>query len=53
MSLFIHFVWMRHHVYGHHSFTGDVKLDPDMKHGRPFIKKWEGDSKIFKWMETY
>ena len=44
---------MRHHVYAHHSFTGDHKLDPDMKNGRPFIRKWAEEKAIFRWMDNY
>ena len=31
--------WMKHHCVLHHSFTGDYKLDPDMKHTHPYFKK--------------
>ena len=31
--------WISHHCISHHSFTGDYKLDPDMKHTHPFLKK--------------
>jgi fatty acid desaturase len=36
-------VWFYHHVWGHHSFTGNEKLDPDMKHFRPLIIKFLED----------
>ena len=52
MSFFVHFIWMRHHVYGHHSFTGDTKLDTDMKHARPLIRKWKEDKRILKCMDN-
>ena len=31
--------WMKHHSILHHSYTGNYKLDPDMKHTHPFFKK--------------
>ncbi len=31
--------WAKHHSILHHSFTGDYKLDPDMRHTHPFFKK--------------
>lgn len=41
-------IWNLHHVYGHHSYTGNIKLDPDMKHFRPFAKKYKEDIKGVK-----
>ncbi len=38
-SLWNHCMWTKHHVYGHHSFTGDPCRDPDIIHSRPFIRK--------------
>eukprot|EP01084_Bolivina_argentea_P166817 289595_1 len=38
-SLWNHCMWTKHHVYGHHSFTGDPCRDPDLIHARPFIRK--------------
>jgi linoleoyl-CoA desaturase len=38
-ALWNHVLWMKHHVYGHHSFTGDPTRDPDLIHARPFIRK--------------
>jgi fatty acid desaturase len=32
-------IWMKHHSILHHSFTGNYKLDPDMRHTHPFFKK--------------
>jgi fatty acid desaturase len=31
--------WIKHHSVLHHSFTGHYKLDPDMRHAHPLIKK--------------
>ncbi len=44
-SLFLwdHQLWKIHHVYRHHSFTNDPKLDPDTMHLRPFVKKHQED----------
>eukprot|EP00656_Telonema_subtile_P013742 TRINITY_DN16984_c0_g1_i1.p1 TRINITY_DN16984_c0_g1~~TRINITY_DN16984_c0_g1_i1.p1 ORF type:complete len:679 (-),score=137.71 TRINITY_DN16984_c0_g1_i1:168-2204(-) len=42
-QLWSHDLWARHHVYAHHSYTGDQKNDPDTKHGRPFIRKHISD----------
>jgi len=33
------FIWLKHHIYGHHSFTGIYKDDPDTIHWEPFIMK--------------
>ncbi len=33
--------WLKHHCVLHHSFTGNYKLDPDMRHSHPFFKKSE------------
>ena len=33
--------WIKHHSVLHHSFTGNYKLDPDMRHTHPFLKKSE------------
>ncbi len=38
-SLWNHCMWTKHHVYGHHSFTGDPNKDPDLIHARPFLRK--------------
>jgi len=29
-----HAIWRAHHVLSHHPFTGDVRYDPDMRHGQ-------------------
>lgn len=31
--------WLYHHMVRHHSFTGDLKLDPDVVHAAPMIRK--------------
>jgi fatty acid desaturase len=31
--------WLYHHMIRHHSFTGDVNLDPDVIHSRPLVRK--------------
>lgn len=31
--------WLYHHTVRHHSFTGDSKLDPDVVHARPIVRK--------------
>jgi fatty acid desaturase len=31
--------WIYHHAVRHHSFTGDVSLDPDVIHAAPFARK--------------
>lgn len=38
-----HHIWARHHVYAHHSFTGDIRKDPDTKYGRPIFRKHPED----------
>lgn len=32
-------MWLQHHVWGHHSYTGVVKADPDLTHGFPVFRK--------------
>ena len=32
-------LWMKHHVFRHHSFTGNYDLDPDTIHFKPLIQK--------------
>jgi len=32
-------LWHKHHVFRHHSFTGDLQLDPDTIHFTPFLRK--------------
>ena len=32
-------LWIQHHVIRHHAFTGDYKMDPDIIHFKPFIRK--------------
>eukprot|EP00435_Cladocopium_sp_Y103_P062437 s1176_g24.t1 len=42
-----HHIWARHHVYAHHSFTGDIHKDPDTKYGRPIFRKHPEDPYSF------
>lgn len=42
LVLWNHYLWFRHHVYAHHSFTGDTKMDPDVSNYKPFIRKHIG-----------
>jgi len=48
-------LWMRHHVYRHHAFTGDLNLDPDVIHFKPFIRKsiCEDSSKYWSISKLY
>lgn len=39
-------IWFYHHVYSHHSFTGEEKQDSDLIHFRPFIRKFSNDKSI-------
>lgn len=32
-------LWMLHHSFRHHTYTGDVKLDPDAINYQPIIRK--------------
>jgi len=32
-------IWFYHHVYHHHSYTGESKKDPDLYHYKPFFRK--------------
>jgi len=38
-NLWSHFGWLRHHVYGHHSYTGIWRQDPDLVNASNFIRK--------------
>jgi fatty acid desaturase len=40
-----HYVWMQHHVYGHHSYTGVEGSDPDM-HNINFIARKSFETKF-------
>ena len=35
-------LWHKHHVFRHHSFTGDLARDPDTIHLTPFLRKHKG-----------
>jgi fatty acid desaturase len=39
LNLWPHFVWLRHHVYGHHSYTGVWRQDPDLVNTSNYIRK--------------
>ena len=39
-------IWFFHHVYNHHSHTGQDKQDPDLYHLRPFVRKTTTDQSI-------
>jgi len=43
-------IWFYHHVYNHHSFTGQENKDPDLYHLRPFIRKIKSDNKIYRFL---
>jgi linoleoyl-CoA desaturase len=32
-------LWLRHHTYGHHSYTGVYRRDPDLVNGQLFFRK--------------
>lgn len=32
-------LWMQHHAFRHHTYTGDAKLDPDVMNYHPFFRK--------------
>lgn len=32
-------LWMKHHAFRHHAYTGDENLDPDVLNYHPFIRK--------------
>lgn len=47
-ALWDDWIWMQHHVYGHHSYTGINRKDPDMNNARAFLRKHpEGRWKSF------
>lgn len=39
-------IWNLHHVYAHHSFTSNTKYDPDLRHYRPFGRKYRSDRTV-------
>lgn len=39
LSLWDYRLWHKHHVYRHHSYTGDPRRDPDTVHLTPFLAK--------------
>jgi linoleoyl-CoA desaturase len=49
-NLWSHFIWLRHHVYGHHSYTGIFRRDPDLVNVSLVIRKTAElrHSKIFE-----
>ena len=55
ISVWDNWMWTKHHVFRHHAFTGDVGLDPDIIHFRPFIQKTSQDhpEKYFQVMKRY
>jgi fatty acid desaturase len=38
-NLWSHFMWLRHHTYGHHSYTGVFRRDPDLVNGQFLFRK--------------
>jgi len=38
-NLWPHFNWLRHHVYGHHSYTGIYDQDPDLINASTYFRK--------------
>jgi linoleoyl-CoA desaturase len=45
-------IWHLEHVYGHHSFTGNIRYDPDFNYYRPFVRKFREDTKGVKKLFT-
>lgn len=54
-ALWDEWIWLRHHVYGHHSYTGVNRRDPDMNNAKVFLRKHpEGSWRpMFKWQHLY
>ena len=42
-------LWMKHHVFRHHAFTGDNNKDPDVIHFKPYIRKSEKEPENRYW----
>lgn len=38
-NLWSHYLWLRHHTYGHHSYTGIYRRDPDLVNSQLFFRK--------------
>tara|TARA_B100001105_G_C22395382_1_gene446484 strand:- start:1181 stop:2446 length:1266 start_codon:yes stop_codon:yes gene_type:complete len=39
LLLWNHALWSYHHCIRHHQYTGNINLDPDMRHNYPMIRK--------------
>jgi len=48
-NLWSHFNWLRHHVYGHHSYTGIYRQDPDLINASNFVRKHPNTSFMKKY----
>ncbi|KAL6055315.1 heme binding [Balamuthia mandrillaris] len=46
-NLWSHFLWLRHHVYGHHSYTGVFRQDPDLVNASSVVRKHHRNRKRF------
>ena len=46
-------IWFYHHVLNHHSYTGEIKKDPDLYHLKPFYNKTLSDKKQLFFNNTH
>ena len=48
-------IWLRHHVYGHHSYTGIYNKDPDLVNTKPWVRKHEIAAwrPVYKWQHLH
>jgi len=48
-SLWEYNLWFSHHGFYHHSYTGNIKLDPDIKFCQPLLRKnpFDRNGKLF------
>lgn len=48
-------LWYMHHSFRHHAFTGDNRLDPDIIHFKPLIRKVKDEPRFKYWklIEVY
>lgn len=55
LGLWSNNIWFQHHVYRHHSYTGNHITDPDQRHFKPIIRKNIIDSKdkYIKFFQKY
>jgi fatty acid desaturase len=54
---FFRSMWLLHHVYGHHAYTGVMRKDPDLANAQPIARKnpsqrWKDKYRV-QWVTNY